>query len=148
MIENIKFGKRLKTIREHLGFRQNQFAEKLDISNTALSELESDKYPPNLRLIIKIASDFDVNLDYLIFERGEMFEHESGKKALKIIEDSIFDHEGFLKFLHDLKRSPLLQYAIMSHYRLMLGKEGDVIRGEFREYEENLKDGEKEPETG
>ena len=145
MSESIKFGKRLKAIREHLGFRQNQFAKKLDISNTALSELESDKYPPNLKLIIRIARDFDVNLDYLVFEKGEMFEQESSKKALKIIEDSIFDHEGFLKLLHDLKRSPFLQYSLMSHYRLMLGKEAEVIRGEFQAYEETSEEGEKEP---
>jgi transcriptional regulator with XRE-family HTH domain len=64
---------RIRLIRNTLQMRQKDFADKVGISISSLSEMEKGKYKPNLDFITKLSSEFNVNLYYLIFGRGDMF---------------------------------------------------------------------------
>ncbi|MCP5053463.1 MAG: helix-turn-helix transcriptional regulator [bacterium] len=86
MAGGIKCGKRLKAIRETLGYNQTDFARLLGISGGGISEPEHGKYPPRVATIERLARDFKVNLYYFILGEGEMFataKKQPGKDPLE-----------------------------------------------------------------
>ncbi|MCP5051768.1 MAG: helix-turn-helix transcriptional regulator [bacterium] len=141
--DEFKTGKRLKAIREHLGLRQNEFAAKLNVSTTALSDLEHGRYAPNFKLIATISQEFNVNLYYLFFGQGEMFggmDFETKSRA--ITEDFGTDKGHVLELLDSMRRSPFLYFMMMAHFRLTLSVDQQTIQKEFKEFEEK-QEGEK-----
>ena len=60
------FGNRLKTLRENHNLSQKEFANILNIANSALSQYESDKRVPSDEVKLQIAKYFNVTTDYLL----------------------------------------------------------------------------------
>ena len=57
---------RLRTLREEMSLTQSQLAEKLDIAVSSISQYESGDRVPSDDVKIKLASFFDVSLDFLV----------------------------------------------------------------------------------
>ena len=64
---------RLKQIRKHLNLSQRIFAEKLGITDSGLSNLESGKRNITEQMIISICREFNVNRIWLVEGVGDMF---------------------------------------------------------------------------
>jgi len=64
---------RLKELRYKLGLSQKEFAEKVGIHYMTLSKYESGKYHPSLRFLKKVEEVFNVNPQWLLEGRGDMF---------------------------------------------------------------------------
>ena len=62
----ILFGLRLRDIRLQFGFSLEQCAERLGISPSHLSNLECGRREPSFGVLVAIANDLNVSLDYLI----------------------------------------------------------------------------------
>lgn len=60
------FGDRLKYLRKLKNWRQEDLAEKLDVSGSAIGGYERGIREPSLELIGKIAKELDVSADYLL----------------------------------------------------------------------------------
>ena len=60
------FGLRLKDVRLQYGFPLSQCARRLGISSSHLCNLECGRREPSFSLLIDIATDLNVSLDYLI----------------------------------------------------------------------------------
>ena len=60
------FGERIKRLRLRAGYTQLELAQKLNISNTTLSQYESELRVPSDEIKVKIAYLFDVSIDYLL----------------------------------------------------------------------------------
>ena len=60
------FGLRLKTLRVQKGLTQNQLAEKLDITRSAVSYYEKNATYPSIDILMKICRYFDVSADFLL----------------------------------------------------------------------------------
>lgn len=60
------FCKRTKELRIESGFTQKQLAEKLNTTNSAVCDWERGRSQPDLQMLTKIASLFDVTADYLL----------------------------------------------------------------------------------
>lgn len=60
-----EFTHRLKVLREEFGYSRPQFAEELDIAYSTYYAYESGRYVPTLNILIKIATRFNVSLDWL-----------------------------------------------------------------------------------
>lgn len=58
--------KRLKAIRENLGLNQSQFADKLKISQAAISQFEDGKRVPSIETLDKIASALGMTVASLL----------------------------------------------------------------------------------
>lgn len=69
----IELGKRLKRLRIELDLKQGEFADKIELSQGVLSEIEHGKKPLVDRNIKLICLTFDVNEIWLRTGRGEMF---------------------------------------------------------------------------
>ena len=62
----MEFGEKIQTLRKLSGLTQEQLAEKLYISRTAVSKWESGKGYPNIESLKDIAQMFNVSIDYLL----------------------------------------------------------------------------------
>lgn len=70
--EKIASGNRLKKFREQLGYTQEQFAEKLDISVSTVKKMESGEYNISLDTQRKLKKTFhNVSIEFLLFGEQE-----------------------------------------------------------------------------
>lgn len=57
---------RLKELREHAGYSQAAFAERINVSQPAVGHWESGTRKPDLDTLLTIADFFGVSVDYLL----------------------------------------------------------------------------------
>ena len=69
-------GKRLKKIRQALGLSGEDFGRKIGVSKQCVSNLEADRNVLNNEKLVSLSVDFNVNLNYLIVGKGEMFNNQ------------------------------------------------------------------------
>lgn len=59
-------GNRIKMLREELGLKQEELANKISVSPSAIGMYETNKREPNNELILRLADFFNVSTDYLL----------------------------------------------------------------------------------
>lgn len=65
----VEAGKRIKQIREKLGYSQEEFAEKIHTSRNYVSKMEIGYKAPSVDMLVEISCLANVSLDYLIIGR-------------------------------------------------------------------------------
>lgn len=78
----MEFSDAIKALRKENNLTQEQFAARLHVTRQAVSNWENDKNLPDIETLIKIASEFHVSLDKLIFGGAEM-----NKMTEKLVRD-------------------------------------------------------------
>ncbi len=63
---NYYAGINIKKLREKFGFKQEELAEKLNVSNQAVSKWENGESAPSIETLIKLSKIFSVSVDYLV----------------------------------------------------------------------------------
>lgn len=71
MTDKDSVGSRIRECRKKTGLTQEQLAEKVNISPTYLSEIETDRKQAGRKVLCTIAEVLDVSLDYLMYARKE-----------------------------------------------------------------------------
>ncbi|HTL83528.1 MAG TPA: helix-turn-helix domain-containing protein [Bacteroidia bacterium] len=71
---------RIKNIRKQFGLSQTDFAEKIGITQTSLSQIEGEKNGISYDVFKGIIEKFDVDPTWLMDGTGNMMRHESAKK--------------------------------------------------------------------
>ena len=66
-----EIGKRIAGIRKQNGLTQEQFAERLYVTLSHISNVEIGKKGASVEMLVDIACKFDVSLDYLILGKGK-----------------------------------------------------------------------------
>ena len=59
-------GNRIKILREELGLKQDELAQKISVSPSAICMYERNLREPNNQLTLKLANFFNVSTDYLL----------------------------------------------------------------------------------
>lgn len=109
----MEVNRRIKEIRLAVKFNQTQFADKIGIRQSSLSDIESGKTENiderNIRIICK---EFNVNEDWLRYGTGDMFKTEEG--LLELIADKLDD-------LDELDKKIISEYLKLSpkHKKIM-----------------------------
>lgn len=88
------FGLKVKCLREYRKLSQSKLAEKINITDAALSNLETGKSYPHINTLIAICDVLDVSIIFLISEDKDATKvclDEIGK-CLFILDDSISNH--------------------------------------------------------
>ena len=67
------FGEKLRNARKEAGFSQEQLAEKLSVSRSAVAKWETDNGMPDVGNLKAIATLLNVSIDYLLDEDEKMF---------------------------------------------------------------------------
>jgi len=66
-------GQRFKNVRKVLNMSQDEFANSLGVTKQAVSNFEHSKSMPSTAIMGKMLSKFNINLNYLVSEVGNMF---------------------------------------------------------------------------
>ena len=77
------FGEKLKKARKEAGLSQEQFAEKMSVSRSAIAKWESDKGMPDVNNLKVLAQLLDVSVDYLLDEDEKLSFNET-KEAIDL----------------------------------------------------------------
>ncbi|MCP5108264.1 MAG: helix-turn-helix transcriptional regulator [bacterium] len=124
-------GERLKEIRKNLGFLQKEFAEELDISTSAISDIEAGKIKPRFDLIFNITKKFNVNVNYLLHGKGDMFMPREDTPAA--LANKVTEYAHWLKeFLYYFNESEMVRYAMMSYFSKYKTENDLTIEKEIR----------------
>jgi transcriptional regulator with XRE-family HTH domain len=139
------FGERLRLIRKSLFFSQSDLAEKLDVSRSFISEVESGSVRCGYDFIFKLSELFNVNLYYLVRGEGEMFGFNFPTPSLggKQVGDPI---ESIPELLWYLERSALMRYNILFAATRLLLDEEERIAKEIEKFDSKTKKEEKKDE--
>jgi transcriptional regulator with XRE-family HTH domain len=72
-INFLELGQRLKLARKELNIQQKEMAADLKMPASYLSEIESGKGNPGPEFFMKLFSEYNISMDYLVLGIGEMF---------------------------------------------------------------------------
>jgi len=131
--ELIAFGKRLKDIRKTLDIQQKDFAEKLRMSGSFLSEVEKGKAKPGYDFIKNLIVIFDMNPLYLFTGEGPTFtkeikEPEPPGLRIEITENKEIFEEMFWYFTH----VPVVKYSVLEYFKKYLFDHKEMIDYELK----------------
>lgn len=71
----MRIGRRIKELRREKELKQVELASKAGISNTYLSDIESDRTMPSLKTLIKISNALGVNTNIFLTNNYVKIEH-------------------------------------------------------------------------
>lgn len=86
----------LRLMRVFHDLSQKELAEKLEISKSHLSEIESGKKIPSLALLEKYSQVFDIPLSSILFFSENLAKTQNGEKARKFISSRILKIMNFV----------------------------------------------------
>ena len=84
------FGEKIKEARKEAGLSQEQFAQKLSVSRSAVAKWESDKGMPDINNLKSMAQLLDISVDYLLDENEKLSFNET-KEAIDL---DLFEVKG------------------------------------------------------
>lgn len=123
-------GQRLKEIRRQGRIQQKEMAAALDIAASYLCEIESGNSKPGPDFFIKVATAYNVNLNYLLLGTGDMFGAGNKIKAKSIeIENGI---ESMEELIWLMENSKFFRNAVLSVANKLLIEEEEIIKKSLR----------------
>ena len=78
----MEFRERLKALRKEIGMTQIELGEKLNYGSTAIANYEAGRNQPSIPDLMKIASIFDVSMDYLLCVSDIRHPYEVSKETV------------------------------------------------------------------
>ena len=129
-------GQRIKEIRRELRISQKEFAEKIEISGSFLSEVEANKSKPGYEFLNNVILKFDVNPLYLMTGKGNMFlRRDDG--GLTAPDDDYGEFGHIVKeMLLYFKMSPQVKMAVLEFFQRYVHENKDLIETEIKKYPE------------
>ena len=115
---------RVIEIRNALNIKGKDFASRLKISQPCLSGIENGKHPPNFDFIYNIYNEFHVNLYYLLYGEGDMFEERGGPLSQRL--DSLCkQNPDVCRLLEYFEKSSIIRYYLLGQFngKMLLDKE-------------------------
>ncbi|MCR5116329.1 MAG: helix-turn-helix domain-containing protein [Lachnospiraceae bacterium] len=100
-MDQIKIGSFLKQLRKEKGITQDEFAEKLGVSNRTVSRWETGSNVPDISLLVDIADFYDVDVREII----------EGEKKSEMMNEEIRDTAEKMAVYAGAEKSKLLKFA-------------------------------------
>ena len=94
------FGERLQSVQKKMQLSQEDISTQIGISYRAYSSYERGDRKPPIDFLEKLATQFNINLNYLIAGIGEMFippKFEQAQKELALEIRKVLREEGLIK---------------------------------------------------
>ena len=89
----MRFSQRLKQLRKELNLRQDDLAKSCGVQLTAISKYENEIIKPAFEMLSKIGLAYNVNLNWLINEIGNMFIETHQRRLIKTGSDGFVTEE-------------------------------------------------------
>jgi transcriptional regulator with XRE-family HTH domain len=93
----------LKRLRKKRGWSQTQLAEQIGSHLSHINRIETGKYNPSLDVVQKLASTFDVTIDYLVSDTDEDF------KEVRIEDKNLMERVKLIDSLEEDDKSALIR---------------------------------------
>jgi len=123
-------------VRKAFGLTQEQFVENFEIGRANYARIESGEIFPGISIMNVLRSKFNISMDWLISNKGEMFLQE--KKEEDIVLDYGEDTEEIAEMLHIIQRIPRMKEEILSFFYDFRRKNKSIL-DRMLENEEELK---------
>ncbi|MGD2093007.1 MAG: helix-turn-helix domain-containing protein [Candidatus Aminicenantes bacterium] len=137
-----EFGKRVRSIREHMRLKQNEFAAGLDLSEGYICQIEKGKANPTYEFFYKLASKYNASMDYLFYGKGELFfKRKLAVEESEGMRDSIDSTDDLLWFM---EHSELFRMKIMVEAKRYLYESEENIRRDIQHERKKRKKEEKQ----
>lgn len=121
-------GLRLRKVREDLRFSRPEMAARLGIKPVGYYKNENGETFPSLRSLGRLQKDFNISMDWFIFNRGPMYFNEKqseGKGEAKAPGGGEMTPE--MKELFDgMEQDPLLRHEVLAYYYKYKKKEANI----------------------
>jgi transcriptional regulator with XRE-family HTH domain len=116
-MDNVTIGERLKQLRKHENLTQAEFANKIKLTHSIVSLIESGKRQITDQSLHIICLTFGVNENWLLTGVGEMFDNESDPPEL----------ENLVEICRQLDKDTvrqIIEYArlLLKHYKERTGQ--------------------------
>lgn len=111
-----EIGQRMRKIRKTLGYTQGKMVSFFDIGRANYSRVEKGDVFPGVKILYTLREKFNVSLDWLITNNGQMFTQDREKKEFN---DKIFSDpykEEIIELLSYVERVPMVKHAIISFF--------------------------------
>lgn len=99
----MNLSKNLKKLRKKKGWSQSQLAEQVGSHLSHINRIETGKYNPSLDVVQKLASIFEVSIDYLVSDMDE------GYNEVKIENKGLMERMKLIDTLDEEDRSALIR---------------------------------------
>lgn len=100
-----KIGRKIAEKRQSLSISQEELAERVDSSANYISNLERNKRHPSLNMLVRIANELDISIDYLLLDELQNKQNVENivlKEALKSINGlDKKDKEEFIVYIKE-----------------------------------------------
>ena len=123
----IRLGESIRRLRKEAGFTQEQLAEAMGVSVSAVHKWESDKATPELEMLVDLAEFFETSVDAMLnygwqkLNMGQTAERISAFRNERNFEEGIrFAERALQKYPNSFDvvyESALLYFMSMIHYR-------------------------------
>ncbi|MCU0287767.1 MAG: helix-turn-helix transcriptional regulator [Acidobacteria bacterium] len=124
-------GLRLKNVRQKLGIQQKDVAAAMKVAPSYLSEIENGKGNPGPEFFVRLASLYNINLNYLFMGIGDMLIDAQGSEKKPGI-----DMDGFIETVDDvtwmMEKSVYVRNEILSFVNKILFEERDLIKDNIK----------------
>jgi len=122
------FGSRVRKVREALHLLQTEFAAKINMHSSYLSEIENGTRKVGQKIILKIASAYNINLNWLLMGKGPMF-IEADDRQMDLKWDDFGDQAEDMKELVEFcLKSKLVRLHVTAYTKKFLLKYEDLIK--------------------
>lgn len=122
------FGSRVRKIRESLHLLQTDFAAKINMHSSYLSEIETGSRKVGQKIILKIASAFNVNLNWLLMGKGPMFIEEENRNDILKWQDFGDQAQDMKELIDYCKKSKLVRLHVTAYTKKFLLKYDELIK--------------------
>ncbi len=119
---------RIKDIRKKEGLSQQKFADKLGIARGNIAAYEVGKNAPSDAVISLICSKFNVNKDWLLTGKGDMYDVPEDEVA-SVVSDLLEESNPFYDII----------ISIMKSYKKLDDKSQAALNSLIQELMENMK---------
>ena len=139
-------GERVRGIRLNLGLTQGEFAHRMKMSNTHLSDIETGYSGPGFYFFYRITKYHKVNPLYLLFGKQPIFleeeekkqeeeKQETGKRAPLETLDFGENTPRIREMLSYFQRSPMVKFAVLSFFTKYIVENTALIQEDIKLYE-------------
>lgn len=129
---NAVVGQRLKKIRRALRIKQKEMAKILGIAPSSFSEIETGITGINTEMYMNLVKSYNVNLDFLVNGRGEMFYKSEQEKTVPEIDDPVYKFDSNIdsieKLVSMMRKSTYLRLSILTLASEFFMNKEDLIR--------------------
>lgn len=137
----IEIGYKIRKVREALKLKNSELADDIGFNRSSINRYESGKTPPGIKTLYRLGEKFNISLDWLICNKGEMFYkemvvNEPQKETIDVPlpppQPTLDSLPGDIReLLEHMERIPLLRYKILTHFLEFKGQNKELVANAF-----------------